>query len=66
MAPRQDSDSPEWLTTRQAAALTNPPISESTLVRWENEGKLTARKTLGGHRRFRRADIEALMHERAS
>lgn len=66
MPERTDRDAEEWLTSSQAAALTDPPLSVSTLVRWENEGKLTAVKTLGGHRRFKRADIEALMHRQAS
>jgi excisionase family DNA binding protein len=59
MTIRLESNATEWLTVSQAAALTDPPISVSTLVRWENEGKLSAVKTLGGHRRFKRADIEA-------
>lgn len=63
-SPERDAES--WLTVSQAAAITDPPISISTLVRWQNEGKLPATKTLGGHRRFRRSDIEALMHEQAS
>lgn len=36
-------------------------VSTKTLVRWANEGKLPHSVTLGGHRRFRRADVEAIV-----
>ena len=32
-----------------------------TITRWANEGKLTSIRTLGGHRRFREAEIRALI-----
>lgn len=35
-------------------------VSPDTLRRWENDGRLTAVRTLGNQRRFRRADIEQL------
>ena len=35
-------------------------VSVDTLRRWERDGRLTAVRTLGGHRRYRRADIEQL------
>lgn len=35
-------------------------VSVPTIRRWEAEGKLTGSRTLGGQRRFRRADLEAV------
>ncbi len=35
-------------------------VSPKTIVRWANEGKLPYSLTLGGHRRFQRADVEAI------
>lgn len=36
-------------------------VSISSLRRWEREGKLVALRTPAGHRRFRRADLDALV-----
>ena len=35
--------------------------SPKTVVRWAKSGQLPAVRTLGGHRRFRRADVEAAL-----
>ena len=35
-------------------------VSPKTVTRWAKEGKLSSRRTLGGHRRYARADIESL------
>src|SRR5215213_3336511 len=35
-------------------------VSPKTVTRWAKEGKLPSRRTLGGHRRYARADIETL------
>jgi excisionase family DNA binding protein len=35
-------------------------VSPKTVTRWAKEGKLPSRRTLGGHRRYARADIESL------
>jgi excisionase family DNA binding protein len=35
-------------------------VSPKTVTRWAKEGKLASRRTLGGHRRYARADIESL------
>lgn len=34
-------------------------VTVQTIRRWESTGKISAVRTLGGQRRFRRADIEA-------
>ena len=36
-------------------------VDPKTVARWANSGKMPSIRTLGGHRRFRRADIEALL-----
>lgn len=41
-------------------------VSVDTVRRWESEGKLQSTRTLGNQRRFRRADIEALLGERVA
>ncbi|NAZ73905.1 BldC family transcriptional regulator [Kineococcus sp. T13] len=35
-------------------------VSPKTVSRWSRSGLLSAKKTLGGHRRFSRAEVEAL------
>jgi excisionase family DNA binding protein len=54
---------PEHLMTpTEVAALFH--VSPRTVTRWEKAGKLSAIRTLGGHRRFREAEVRAL-RERA-
>lgn len=36
-------------------------VSPRTVGRWAKEGKLKPVRTLGGHRRYREADIRALL-----
>lgn len=36
-------------------------VGTAEVARWTNEGRLTCIRTLGGHRRFRRAQVEALL-----
>ena len=38
-------------------------VSARTITRWAREGRLPSITTLGGHRRFPRATIEALAAE---
>ena len=47
------------LTPAQVAALVF--VDPKTVSRWAQMGKLPAIRTPGGHRRFRRSDVEALM-----
>ncbi|TNF30404.1 MAG: helix-turn-helix domain-containing protein [Deltaproteobacteria bacterium] len=51
--------SEDLLTTRDAARLLG--VSPSTVKRWAEQGLLACEYTAGGHRRFRRAAIRALM-----
>lgn len=36
-------------------------VDPKTVARWAKAGRLTAIRTLGGHRRFREAEVRALM-----
>jgi excisionase family DNA binding protein len=54
---QQTSKSPYLLPSEVAEVL---QVSPKTVTRWAKEGKLAARRTLGGHRRYARADIESL------
>jgi excisionase family DNA binding protein len=36
-------------------------VDPKTVTRWAKAGKLTAIRTLGGHRRYRRSEVESLL-----
>ena len=36
-------------------------VNPKTVTRWARAGKISAIRTLGGHRRFRRDEIEAVL-----
>lgn len=46
-------------TPKQVAALFN--VSTNTVYNWAEDGKLPYFLTPGGHRRFRRQDVERLL-----
>jgi excisionase family DNA binding protein len=48
-----------WLTASQAAARLH--VSPKTVARWAKGGRLEHRRTLGGHRRYDPALIDALV-----
>jgi excisionase family DNA binding protein len=48
---------------RLAEAAAALGISHNTLRHWSDEGRLTCYRSPGGHRRYRRADIEAALHD---
>lgn len=54
----------DWLTVREACALVG--VSAGTLRRWSDEGHVEAFTTPGGHRRFARAAILALLPDSMS
>ena len=54
----------DYLRAAEAAALLH--VSPKTIGRWAKEGKVAHIVTLGGHRRFSRADVERLVHEMES
>ena len=36
-------------------------VDPKTVTRWARAGKLTAIRTLGGHRRYRQSEVQALL-----
>lgn len=57
--PYGESTADELLTTEEAAQVA--AVSVSTIRAWAADGRLISRRTLGGHRRFRRGDVEATL-----
>jgi excisionase family DNA binding protein len=55
---------PDMLSPEEAARLLG--ISPRTLARWAREHRIPAVILPTGHRRYRVADIEAVLHPRAS
>jgi excisionase family DNA binding protein len=49
------------LTPSEVAAMFR--VNPKTVTRWARSGKITAIRTLGGHRRFRRSEIERALRE---
>jgi excisionase family DNA binding protein len=56
MAFRDDS---EWLTLGQAARFLG--VAQSTIRKWSDQGRVPAFYTPGGHRRYRRNDLESFL-----
>lgn len=54
------SQSNDLLTPAEVAVLFR--VNPKTVTRWARAGKISAIRTLGGHRRFRRDEIEAVLH----
>lgn len=50
----------DWLTLREAADVLG--VHPATVRLWADRNELPSRRTNGGHRRFRRTDIEARLH----
>jgi excisionase family DNA binding protein len=49
----------QMLTTKQVAE--RFAVNPQTVITWANDGKLPHFRTLGGHRRYRLADVEQLL-----
>jgi excisionase family DNA binding protein len=64
MSQFDDLDAPErLLTPSEVAQLFR--VNPKTVTRWARAGKLTAIRTLGGHRRFRASEIQRCLEEMA-
>ncbi len=50
---------PEWLTLGQAAKYLG--VAQSTMRKWSDLGRVSAFYTPGGHRRYRRADLDQFL-----
>lgn len=59
MANESIPETPELLTPAEVARLFR--VNAKTVSRWARAGKLTSIRTIGGHRRFRRSEVEALV-----
>jgi excisionase family DNA binding protein len=59
MAEQQQADS--LLTPAEVAALFR--VNPKTVTRWARSGKITAIRTLGGHRRFRATEIQRCLEQ---
>ena len=51
----------QLLTPREVAALFR--VDPKTVTRWAQEGRLSAVRTLGGHRRYHALEVYALLAE---
>ena len=56
-APKAEGE--PLLTPAEAAGKFN--VSPKTVTRWAREGRLSTIRTLGGHRRYRESEVEALV-----
>jgi excisionase family DNA binding protein len=62
MAQNYDMPPPEQLLTpSEVAALFR--VNPKTVTRWARAGKITAIRTLGGHRRFKASEISRCLEE---
>jgi excisionase family DNA binding protein len=53
------SESQVLMTPAEVAALFR--VDPNTVTRWADAGKMTAVRTLGGHRRYRRDEVQNLL-----
>ena len=52
----------DWMTTGQVGRLLG--VTDRTVANWARAGLLPHHTTLGGHRRFRRGDVESFLEQR--
>jgi excisionase family DNA binding protein len=55
-------DQSDWVSLRRAADMLG--VHPATVRNWADRGELASRRTPGGHRRFRRSDLEYLAKTR--
>lgn len=53
------TDTDPLLTPAEVASMFR--VDPKTVTRWAKSGKLTSIRTLGGHRRYREAEVKALL-----
>ena len=58
------ANDPDWLTLGRAAKYLG--MAQSTIRKWSDDGRLRAFYTPGGHRRYRRVDLDAFLEQGAS
>lgn len=59
MATKNERTAESLLTPAEVAELFR--VDPKTVTRWARMGKLQAIRTLGGHRRYREADVMSLL-----
>jgi excisionase family DNA binding protein len=59
MTELRDTDGEMLLTPGEVAQIFR--VNPKTVSRWARAGKISTIRTLGGHRRFRAGDVEALV-----
>jgi excisionase family DNA binding protein len=58
------ANEPDWLTLGQAAKYLG--MAQSTIRKWSDTGRLSAFYTPGGHRRYRRSDLDHFLERGGS
>jgi excisionase family DNA binding protein len=56
---RAPTSEPDWLTLGQAAKYLG--VAQSTIRKWSDQGRVPAFYTPGGHRRYRRSDLDQFL-----
>src|SRR5213592_2529340 len=56
---RAPTSDPEWLTLGQAAKYLG--VAQSTIRKWSDQGRVPAFYTPGGHRRYKRGDLDRFL-----
>jgi len=59
MSMHRPTDQEILLTPSEVAKLFR--VDPKTVTRWAKAGKLTAIRTLGGHRRYRKSEVQSLL-----
>jgi len=59
MSMQRSADQEVLLTPAEVAKLFR--VDPKTVTRWAKAGKLTAIRTLGGHRRYRKSEVQSLL-----
>ena len=61
MAQNHGSEPEQLLTPSEVAAMFR--VNPKTVTRWARAGKISAIRTLGGHRRFRATEIRKFLEQ---
>jgi excisionase family DNA binding protein len=64
MSMNRSSEPEVLLTPAEVAKLFR--VDPKTVTRWAKAGKLTAIRTLGGHRRYRQSEVQSLLSSNES
>ena len=59
MSMQRHAEQEVLLTTAEVAKMFR--VDPKTVTRWAKAGKLTPIRTIGGHRRYRRSEVQALL-----